>query len=74
MRTTQRSINLKIKNIRLQYFYGPDVQQVSNRAHIVDLCNDIMIGRDPLVFSAALLRKQKCPERLPKANKQPQCS
>lgn len=44
------------KNMRLQYFYDPDVHQVSNRNHVVDLPSDIMIRRDPLVFPTALLR------------------
>lgn len=38
----------------LQYLQCPDVY-VANRCNVFDLCNDNMIRRNSLVFSAALL-------------------
>jgi hypothetical protein len=44
-----------------------------HRCDIFDLRNDIVIRRDPLVFSTALLRQQKRAKRLSEASNQSQC-
>ncbi|KAG2072104.1 hypothetical protein BDR04DRAFT_1097431 [Suillus decipiens] len=41
--------------VQLEYFYGTYVHVV-NGSNVLDLCNNVMVRRDPLVFSNTLLR------------------